>query len=148
MNASSHLVHATCVALADRGVLLRGPSGSGKSDLALRLIDRGGALVADDQVAVSVEDGRLVARAPASLHGLIEVRGLGILRRPARDQAPVLLVVDLVAPEAVERMPLPRQALIADIPVSRISLNPFEAAAPIKVELALGLLDGSVTVLE
>lgn len=146
--ASPRLLHATCVALKGRGVLLRGGSGSGKSDLALRLIDRGAELVADDQVALSREDGWLIARPPASLAGLIEVRGIGIVRGAVLAQAPVLLLVDLVAAEAVERMPAPSHETFADTTVSRIALNPFEASAPLKVELALGRLDGSITVLE
>lgn len=142
------LVHGTCVAVTGRGVLLRGPSGSGKSDLALRLIDRGGELVADDQVALTPERGAVVARAPAKLAGLIEVRGIGIIRRLPRFQAPVALLVDLVARDAVERMPMPAVESLCDIPVSRMRLNPFDASAAIKIELALGVLDGSVMVLE
>ena len=71
------MVHATCVAIGDRAVLLCGPSGSGKSDLALRLIDGGAQLVADDQVVLRAEGGRIVARAPEALAGRMEVRGIG-----------------------------------------------------------------------
>src|SRR5690606_18170052 len=73
------LIHATCVVIGEIGVILRGPSGSGKSDLALRLVDTGGLLVADDQVFLSVENGALVARAPPTISGKLEVRGLGIV---------------------------------------------------------------------
>ena len=82
-------VHGTCVAVAGVGVLLRGPPGSGKSDLALRLIDRGAELVADDRVTLRREDDGIVASAPASLAGLIEVRGVGVARVPAIARARV-----------------------------------------------------------
>ncbi|MFA5121432.1 HPr kinase/phosphorylase [Zavarzinia sp.] len=136
------LFHATCVALGGRGVLLRGPSGAGKSDLALRLIDRGALLVADDQVSVAVEDGRAVARAPAALRGLLEVRGLGILRFESADSAPLHLVVDLAGPGEVERMPPPATESIGDLRLSRFAVNPFEASAPLKVALALDAAGG------
>src|SRR5215467_6063713 len=108
------LVHATCVALRRghtwRAVLLRGPSGAGKSDLALRLIETGWRLVADDQTELSREGKRLFATAPARIAGMIEARGIGIVK-VARDQfvrrAPVALLVDLAHPERIERLPEP-----------------------------------------
>ena len=72
-------VHATCLSIDDVGLLIRGPSGIGKSDLALRLIDKGARLVADDRVGLLVSDNHVIARAPATLAGLLEVRGLGML---------------------------------------------------------------------
>src|SRR5690348_6291197 len=100
-------LHATCIAIGRAAVLLRGPSGAGKSDLALRLIDGGARLVADDQVELAAENGCLIARAPAAIAGRIEARGAGILPAPAVAEAPVALVADLVAPGAVERLPEP-----------------------------------------
>jgi serine kinase of HPr protein (carbohydrate metabolism regulator) len=131
-------VHATCIALGASGVLIRGPSGSGKSDLALRLIDDGAALVADDQVDVRAEDGALVAAAPEAIAGLIEVRGVGIVRVPQTGPVPVALVVDLVGREAVERLPGATSVALEGIDLPRIALCPFEASAPVKVRLALG----------
>jgi RNase adaptor protein for sRNA GlmZ degradation len=139
------LVHATCVAIdgADGplGVLLRGPPGAGKSDLALRLIDRGARLVADDQCELRCQDGaagaRLVARAPASIAGVLEVRGLGIMEVPSLAEAPVALVVDLVDPEKVERLPEAATEEILGLELPRVALNAFEAAAPAKLHLAL-----------
>jgi len=142
---SPKLLHATCVALDGRdgplGVLLRGPAGAGKSDLALRLIDRGARLVADDQCEVTIEDGaagpRLIARAPAEIAGVLEVRGLGITEVPSLAQAPVELVVDLVACDQIERLPDAETAEILGVDLPRLALDPFEAVAPAKLDLAL-----------
>ncbi|MHA1114324.1 MAG: HPr kinase/phosphorylase, partial [Alphaproteobacteria bacterium] len=85
------LVHATCVSLWGAGILLRGPSGSGKSDLALRLIDGGAVLVADDQVSLELRDGGLFASPPAATAGKLEVRGVGIVTVPFDEEAPMRL---------------------------------------------------------
>ncbi len=130
-------IHGTVVALAGRGVLLRGPSGSGKSDLALRLIDRGALLVADDRVDLAVRRGRLIAAAPRILAGLIEARGVGIVAAPNRARAEIVLVVDLAARERVERMPEPNRCVVAGVPLPRVRLAPFEASAPVKIRYAL-----------
>ncbi|HEY0214231.1 MAG TPA: HPr kinase/phosphatase C-terminal domain-containing protein [Paenirhodobacter sp.] len=98
-------IHATAVALdADHGVLIVGPSGAGKSELALRLMAFGAHLVADDRVDLRVEDGRLIASCPATLSGMIEMRGIGILGAVPLPQAAIVLVVDLGAQET-ERLP-------------------------------------------
>ncbi len=131
------LIHATCVAISGEGVLLRGAAGSGKSDLALRLIDGGGILVADDQVALSVRDGRLIAASPASIAGRIEVRGVAIATLPHAAQAPVTLAVDLVAPGDVERLPEPSEVRYLGIQVPLVALAPFEPSAAAKVRLAV-----------
>jgi HPr kinase/phosphorylase len=129
-------IHATCVEVEGVGVLLRGPSGSGKSDLALRLIDGGARLVADDRTDLAVEDGRLVATCPPALAGKIEVRGVGIGPVPSVPGIAVGLVVDLVAPEAIERLPDWAPCRIDGIAVSCLALAPFEASAPAKLRLA------------
>jgi serine kinase of HPr protein (carbohydrate metabolism regulator) len=130
------MIHATCVAIDRVGVLLRGPSGSGKSDLALRLIDGGAALVADDRVVLNVEAGRLVARAPNAIAGLIEARGLGPLAVRATASVPVGLIVDLVAGREVERYPEPEFHTLLGVRLPLVRLDPFEASAPAKVRLA------------
>jgi serine kinase of HPr protein (carbohydrate metabolism regulator) len=142
-------IHATCVAFGDTGVLLRGPSGSGKSDLALRLIDGGARLVADDRVCLACRDGRVFARSPAPLRGLIEVRGLGIVRLGddrVMDTVPVALVCDLVAEAEVERLPEPTHAVVLGLSLPRLALAPFETAAPAKLRLAAGAGPGSIMV--
>lgn len=130
-------VHASCVALGDRGVLLRGAPGAGKSDLALRLIDAGATLVSDDRVALDDGDGALLASPPARLAGLLEVRGLGIVAMAYTDRCPVHLAVDLVAPEVVERMPEADSVVLRGHRIARVVLAPFEASTPAKVGLAL-----------
>jgi len=131
------LVHGTAVALAGAGVLMRGPSGSGKSDLALRLVEGGALLVADDQTELWPTEGAVLLRAPTILAGRLEVRGLGILRMPSIAEAPLKLVLELVAPERVERLPDPEfcQYFQCDIPLLRLA--PFEISAASKVRLAL-----------
>lgn len=131
------LVHATTVEIAGRGVLIRGPSGSGKSDLALRLIDAGARLVADDQTEVERRGDRLVAMAPAAIAGRIEVRGLGIVPLQAVAQTTLALVVDLVPAAKVERMPEARAVEILGISLPVLQLDPFEASAPAKLRLAV-----------
>ena len=129
------ILHATCVAMGGRGVLLAGRSGAGKSDLALRLIDRGAMLVSDDYCTLEARDGRLIARAPAAIAGQIEVRGLGILAMPHLPEADVALLVDLDS--MPERMPEPAVRLVQGIRVPAVALGALEPSAPIKVEMAL-----------
>jgi len=130
-------IHGTVVALAGRGVLLRGRPGSGKSDLALRLIERGGRLVADDRVDLALRRGRVIARAPRTLAGLIEARGVGVVSVPRLARAPIALVADLTDRERVERMPAPDRCVLLGVSLPRLRLAPFEASAPIKLRLAL-----------
>jgi HPr kinase/phosphorylase len=137
---SASLLHATAVAIDGQVVLLRGPPGSGKSDLALRLIDAGARLVADDQSEVRRRGDLLLVSAPATIAGLLEVRGLGILRLDALAEAPIGLVADLVAAGTIERLPPRRTATILGIGVPLIEIAPFEASAAAKLRLALRLL--------
>jgi HPr kinase/phosphorylase len=136
------VVHATTVAVGGRAVLLRGPSGSGKSDLALRLIDAGGRLVADDRTELLRDGDAIWVRAPETIAGLIEVRGIGIQRVDALASATLALIVDLVAPEAIERLPQPRSEAILGLSIPLIALAPFEASASAKLRLALDVFAG------
>ncbi|HEV2548387.1 MAG TPA: serine/threonine protein kinase [Stellaceae bacterium] len=134
-------VHGTSVALDGAGVLLRGPAGAGKSDLALRLIDAGAALVADDQTELRRTGMGLRMSAPATIAGLLEVRGLGILRVPSVPSTILRLVVTLVPSEAIERLPEPRHCVLLDCAIPEITLAPFEASAVAKLRLALRAAD-------
>ncbi|WCT71951.1 HPr kinase/phosphatase C-terminal domain-containing protein [Sphingomonas naphthae] len=137
--AAGLTIHATCVAIDGRAVLLIGPSGSGKSDLALRLIDRGAKLVADDRTILDPVAGELRASVPATIAGQIEVRGVGIVAATPVT-APVALAVRLDA--MPERMP-PEVLPLTDyagLGVPTLALDGFEASAPLKVELALKAL--------
>lgn len=131
------LVHATTVEINGHAAMIRGPSGGGKSDLAIRLVDDGATLVADDQTELAAEAGRLFASAPAAIAGLLEVRGVGIVRVPHRDRVPVALVVDLVAGKDVERLPEPAAAAFLGVTVPMVRLHAFEASAAAKVRLAM-----------
>ena len=121
-------VHGTCVARSGAGVLLLGPAGAGKSDLALRLLSRGFDLVADDQVVI--EDG--VACPPPPLAGLLEVRGVGIVRLAYVAAARLALGVELGPPE---RLPDPRQHRELGLPLVRV--RPNASSAPERVSVAL-----------
>jgi serine kinase of HPr protein (carbohydrate metabolism regulator) len=130
-------LHASCVEWNGSGVLLRGPSGAGKSDLALRLIEQGARLVADDQVLIEAQGGQLIARAPTALAGLLEVRGIGIVRQPFCAASKLSLIVDLVAGQTIERLPEPGSEWLAGLCLPVIRLDPFAASAPAKLRLAL-----------
>lgn len=133
---SSETLHASCVAIDGRAVLIEGRSGTGKSDLALRLIDRGAALVSDDYTLLRRSGAVLLASPPATLAGRIEVRGLGIVEMAHVTDIPVAILVTPVA--SPERMPLdPLVRRIAGIEIPCVSLSALEPSAPIKVELAL-----------
>ena len=131
------LVHATAIAIDGRAVLLRGPSGTGKSDLALRLIDGGARLVADDQAELRRSGERVLVRAPTEIAGLIEVRGLGIIRVEALAEAALAMCVDMVSSAEVERLPEIRCEEVLGLAVRVIALSPFEASAAAKLRLAL-----------
>ncbi len=146
--ASETRLHATAIGLGEACALIRGPSGSGKSDLALRClatppipeIATPAYLVADDQVIVTRTGLGLLATPPGPIAGLIEVRGIGILPVPYRAPARVDLIVELVNPDEIERLPDPwpvMSLLGLDRPV--LKLSPFEASAPLKLLLALAL---------
>lgn len=147
MRVASEVVHGTCVALAQCGALLRGRSGSGKSDLALRflcLAPHGPAaigpteLVADDQVVLTRDGDQVLAGCPESIRGKIEVRGVGIVDMASLSSCALALVVDLVTPAEVERLPTHEEKvrlLGVDLPLLRLA--PFEPSAPVKLALAV-----------
>jgi hypothetical protein len=138
------LLHGSCGAWKGAGVLFLGDSGSGKSDLLLRLLQRGWQLVADDQVLLAVGAEGISAAAPAALEGMLEVRGLGLFEELPHAPAALRLVVELRARDAVPRLPQPRAfaALGRSLPV--VALHAFDASTPDKLLLALGALDRSM----
>jgi serine kinase of HPr protein (carbohydrate metabolism regulator) len=132
----SETIHATCIALGGRGVLLRGRPGSGKSDLALRLIDRGARLVSDDYTILAERSGRLLASAPETIAGKLEVRGVGIVEMEPEADVPVCLVADL--DRAAERLPDgPGETHLLGTVIPAVALAALEASAPLKLEQAL-----------
>lgn len=135
-------IHASCVSLNNKGILIIGASGLGKSDLCLRLImERGARLVADDRVDLRNVEGQIVASAPEVLRGLLEVRGLGIIKQPYAPEAPVSLIVKLVGSyNEVERLPDPVFYELEGARISQISLWAFEPSAVLKVVAAMTLL--------
>jgi serine kinase of HPr protein (carbohydrate metabolism regulator) len=144
---ATELLHGTCVALGRTAALLRGPSGSGKSDLALRflfLARRGPAaleapiLVADDQVCLVRNGGRLLVSPPGTIRGRIEVRGVGIVEVKSLMEADLALVVDLVPALEIERLPEgDATARLLGVELPRVALFPWEGSAPIKLVIAL-----------
>ena len=137
-------IHATCIAIDDHGILLRGPTASGKSDLALRLIGSGAMLIADDRVNLNVDPKGLRASAPTILKGLLEVRNIGVLGFPSKENVFVSLVCDLVRPEQIERMPQYKNTRILGIKLPHVLISPFETSSVTKVQLALKLITGSI----
>ena len=133
---SAETLHASTVALDGRAVMISGPSGSGKSDLALRLLDRGFVLVSDDQTVVKKDGDRLIATAPPTIAGKLEVRGIGIVDMERIDNVPIALAVELTS--EIQRLPDDsRERLILGVHLPLISVDASEASAPSKVALAL-----------
>lgn len=148
MAADTTRVHATCVEIAGAAVLLRGPSGVGKSDLALRLIDAPAAgsglaaaarLIADDQVCLTRIGDAVMVSAPPATAGKIEVRGLGIITIASTAQARLALVVDLMNHNRIERLPEPGALRVSLLGVclARIAVDPGAASAPARIRAAL-----------
>lgn len=146
MGGAAELVHATAIAAGGKAALIRGLSGSGKSDLALRCLALGpssilpdcAVLVADDQVMLERWDGQVTVSCPPPIRGKLEVRGLGIVTVPSVAAARLTLIVDLVATDILERLPDPAPAaMLLGLEFTLLRLQAFEASAPAKLLLAL-----------
>jgi serine kinase of HPr protein (carbohydrate metabolism regulator) len=136
---SSENLHASSVALDGRAVLISGPSGSGKSDLTLRLLDRGFTLVSDDRTIVRKQGSKLIASAPETIKGKLEIRGVGIVEMEAVSDIPVAMVVELTSD--IQRLPDDsRERLVLGAAIPLISVDAMTASAPSKVALALDRL--------
>ncbi|HEU0118072.1 MAG TPA: HPr kinase/phosphatase C-terminal domain-containing protein [Alphaproteobacteria bacterium] len=132
------LLHASCVAIKDKAVLLVGPAGAGKSDLALRLIDGGAQLISDDQTELQLKGDALIAAAPTSIAGLFEVRHVGLLRMPHSKVGTVALYVDLAGiDQKLERLPEADSIILLDRSVLRLRLPAFAASTPAKIRAVL-----------
>lgn len=149
MTAASSSIHAGCILLGEAGLLIRGESGSGKSAAALALLDAAAesglfaALVADDRVLLSQRGGRIVARPSGALAGLLEVRGLGLVRLPYESAAVLRLVVDLVPVEQIARLPseADRRTELLGIGLPRLAAT-ADASLFTRVRLALAADNG------
>lgn len=135
---SSETIHVSSVAIDGRAVLIGGRSGAGKSDLALRLIDRGAVLISDDYTFVRRVQTRALASAPERIAGRMEMRSVGIVELPTAQDVPVALYIDLSGepvrlPEGKDRI------AVAGIPIPSLALDGHHASTPLKVEAALRL---------
>src|SRR5205085_3408295 len=129
---SAETIHASTVASEGRAVLITGPSGSGKSDLALRMLDRGFALVSDDQTIVKRDGNRLVASAPLNIAGKLEIRGIGIIDMDRIDNVPIALVVELTSD--IQRLPDDsRERPFLGVKLPLVTIDAMTASAPSKV---------------
>jgi len=136
MVESGETIHATSVVIGGFGVLIMGPSGVGKSDLALRLIDRGATLISDDYTIVTARDGSLLLNTPPAIAGRMEIRHLGLVDMPHVDAVPAVLAIGL--DEAPQRMPETVDTImLAGLPLPFVRLAGKEASAPIKAEFAV-----------
>jgi serine kinase of HPr protein (carbohydrate metabolism regulator) len=133
---SAETVHASTVAIDGRAVVISGPSGSGKSDLALRLLDRGFTLVSDDRTIVKREGDRLLASVPPNIAGKLEIRGIGIVDVETVNDVPIALLVELTSD--IQRLPDDnRERPILGVGLPLIGIDALAASAPAKVALAL-----------
>ena len=134
---SAETIHASTVAIEGRAVMITGPSGSGKSDLALRLLDRGFALVSDDQTIVKRDGDRLLASPPPTIAGKLEIRGIGIVDMDHLFDLPVALIVELTSSD-IQRLPDDSQERpILGVKLPLIAIDAMTASAPAKVVLVL-----------
>ena len=131
------VLHASCVELSGTGVVLLGPPGSGKSDLALRLVDGGARLVSDDRLAVARQGDLLIGRPPGPIAGLIEVRGLGIMRIDHCASSRLGLVVALGGAEPPPRLPERMTYELLGVALPYFELDPHTPSACAKIRLAL-----------
>jgi len=144
-NPNRVIRHGTAVLLTSpdhppAAVFIRGASGSGKSDLAFRLIAQGASLISDDQVELERRQDKIYAGAIDAIRGLMEVRGIGLLRYPVADPSPLRLVIDLAAREDVQRLPEPQEMDILGVAVPLFRLHAFDTSAVCKLRTAMAVV--------
>ncbi len=140
------MIHATAIKYRKIGLLITGMSGAGKSELALRLIKHGGILIADDQVRLENQNNELIASAPDTLRGLIEVYGIGIVKQDYVEQAPIHAVLELTHRDYIERLPEPAYDMLEGIKLPRIAFDPFGNAAIEKLDVIVDCIAGAMMV--
>lgn len=138
-NLKSENIHANAISLLGKGILILGASGSGKSDISLRLIcSHNAVLIADDRTVIQAVNGVLKASCPKNIKGLLEVRGVGICKIPHKESETISLVVELVdSPEKIDRLPEKRTIELLNIQIPSIKLYPFEVSAPERIVAAI-----------
>ena len=132
-------VHGTSVSIDGDGVLFRGPPGSGKSDLALRMINFGAQLISDDQVCLTRRNDNIFMSSPPTIRNSLEVRGIGIVNSIAQKEALLILVLNMLPNNVANRMPIWQLCTFLDIKVPAVEFAPFEISAHLKVKLAINL---------
>ena len=131
------LYYGSCVEFMQSGILICGSSGCGKSDLCLRLIDQGAKLVSDDQTVIENENNALIARCPANIKGLLEIRGIGIVEIPSIEQTEIRLKLILQDSMKIDRMPSKKRELIENVEIPVFELDAFSLSAIIKIKTLL-----------
>lgn len=131
------LYHASCVVFQKKGLLIFGPSGSGKSDLALRLIDHGATLVCDDYVSVEMNGGRLIASTAPNIEGLIEVRGVGLMKCDYVESNELHYAIELCDRNKIERLPEPKFFEHENVKIPLYKFDAFASSAIAKIKMIL-----------
>lgn len=144
-NKINDTIDGTCVEVEGIGVLIRGPTGCGKSDLALRLIDEGAKLISDDYTEISNENFILVAKAPKNIRGLLEIRGIGVVKIKSNYRVKLSAIINLVKVDQIERMPEERKVNLCDVNIPVFFLNAYEASSVAKVRIIIRKIKGDIT---
>lgn len=134
------LYHASCVELDGKAIIIEGPSGSGKSDLSLRLIDAGAKLVSDDYVDIREENNSLIGYGPPNIEGLIEVRGIGLVEVEHIKSSPLYLSLELKPRDEIERLPEAEYFEMHDIQIPNYKFDAFSVSAIVKIKLLLKMI--------
>ena len=144
-NETHEKVYGTCVEIEGIGVLFRGPTGCGKSDLALRLIDEGAKLISDDYTEISNKNSSLAAQAPKNIRSLLEIRGIGVVKIKSNTRVKLSAIIDLVKVGQIERMPQEKKVNLCGVNIPVFHLNAYEASCVAKVRIIIRKIKGDIT---